>query len=156
MLKLIVFGTRSSPLTMAYRATVAGDATVSAGATVAPCQGESCFCATVARGAREFSTGCGETFGVVTTPARGVYCLRSSLVGECSPWPWTRSLAMDALNCSLSLFFMAHFPFEFVEQFHEVEGGGARRAAFHDPLLHRGCFGDADVAVDDRLQHETG
>src|SRR5437773_12126769 len=100
--------------------------------------------------------GCGGRFGVVTTPARGAYCLRSSLVGERSPWPWTRSLAMDALNCSLSLFFMAHFPFEFVEEFHEVEGGGARRGAFHDPFFHGGCFGDADGAVDDRLQHETG
>src|SRR5207249_6253864 len=76
-------------------------------------------------------------------------------VGECSPWPWTRSLAMDALNCSLSLLFMSHFPFKFVKQFHEVEGRGARRGAFHDPFLHGGCFGNTNVAVDDRLQHET-
>src|SRR5206468_6275309 len=131
MLKLIIFGTRSSPLTMAYRSTVAPDATVAAGATVAPCHGECCFCATVACGAKEFSTGCAlagrrETSGagIVMMPSRGAYCLSSSLVGECSPWPWTRSLAMDAFNCSLSLFFMAHFPFEFVEQFHEVERSG--------------------------------
>src|SRR5207247_8329118 len=94
--------------------------------------------------------------GVVTMPTRRAYCCRRSLVGEFSPSPWTRSLAMDALNCSLSLLFMSHFPFEFVKEFHEVEGRGARRGAFHDPFPHGGCFGDADVAVDDRLQDETG
>ena len=63
---------------------------------------------------------------------------------------------MDALNCSLSLLFMSHFPLEFVEKFHEVEGGGARRRALHDSLPHGGCFGNPDVTVDDRLQHESG
>ena len=75
--------------------------------------------------------------------------------GECPHCPWTRSLAMDALNWSLFRLFMAHFPSEFVEQFHEIKGGGTGRGVFHDPFLHGGSFGDADTAVNDGLQHET-
>jgi hypothetical protein len=51
---------------------------------------------------------------------------------------------MDAFNCCRSLLFMAHFPFEFVEQFHEVEGGGTCRGTLHDASPHGGGFGDAD------------
>ncbi len=88
-------------------------------------------------------------------PSRGTYCRSSSLVGELPPWPSIRSLAMDALSCSLSLLFMSHFLFQFVKQFHEVERGCARRRAFHDAFPHGLGFCDTDIAVNDSLEHET-
>lgn len=50
---------------------------------------------------------------------------------------------------------MAHFPFQFVEQFREVECGGAGNGTFDDPFLHGCRLGNADVAMDDCLKHKT-
>ena len=130
-----------TPLTSVYRALVAPDAEVAHDATVAPAHGELSFGATVGCGAKEFSTGAARrawgkllAADLVVIPARGVYCLRSSLVGERPRWPWTRSLAMADLNCSLFRLFLANFPFEFVAQFDEVKGGGTGRGVFHVPF----------------------
>jgi len=62
---------------------------------------------------------------------------------------------MDALKCSLSLLFVFHFPFQFVELSYEGERGRARRGTLHDAFPHGGDLGNACVAVDGRLEHET-
>ncbi len=51
---------------------------------------------------------------------------------------------------------MVHFPFEFVEQFHEIEGGGTRRGTLHDAPAHRSGFCNTDVTMNDRFQDQTG